>query len=421
MKLSNLKNIHPDGKIVFKNFSFLSLRRLFNIISQYILISFLVRTLGSETYGIFVWAFSIIQYLVLTVNFGFNTYSARYISENRRNPEKTNQIFSAILTSKMILFSISTCLFLVFIYLSPVLYAHKGMMIVLLGFVLGEALFPLWFFQGKEILDTPVKIVFAFKLLLVVLTIILVSDSDDMIVYAILLSMSQLLIGMITLFFAVRKFNTRLITVTISTIKKTLKEGSGFFVSTLCTKSINLLVILIAGIYFTMQDVTSFDVSFKIIAAFLLPFETLSIALFPTIARTRDKKMNEKLIYLACILGVLMGLLAYWKAGFLLSILGGQELLEYNFLLEALSILIPVGVITYFLGTNTLVAFGYSKEFNFSIIIPSIMYILILLILWLMDSFTLTTIVYTRILVDLIIMVFRIGFAMKYKLIFSKI
>lgn len=421
MKLSNLKNIHPDGKIVFKNFSYLSLLRFFNILSQYILISFLVRILGGETYGVFVWAFSIIQYLVITVNFGFNTYAARYITENRDNPEKTNSIFSVIFASKMILFSVTSCLYLLLIYISPVLFAHKGLMIILLGFVLGEALFPLWFFQGKEKLDLPTKIVFVFKLVLVILTLTLVSDSDDMIIYALFLSVSQFLIGIFSFFLVLRKFNTRLISVTFSSVKNILKEGSGFFVSALCTKSINLLIILIAGIYFTMHDVAGFDVSFKIIAAFHLPFETLSIALFPTIARNRNKMMNQKLIYVASFIAVSLGLLAYWKAEFMLSVLGGNELIAYGFLLKPLSVLIPIVVITYFLGTNTLVAFGYSKEFNFSIIIPSIMYILILFILWLMDSFTLIALVYARICVDLLIMSFRIGFAIKYKLIFSKI
>ena len=421
MKLSDLKNVHPDGKIVFKNFSFLSLLRFFNILSQYILVSFLVRILGSETYGIFVWAFSIIQYLVITVNFGFNTYAARYITENRNDEEKTNQVFSAIFSSKMILFLVTSILYLIFIYFSPILAAHKEMMIILLGFVLGEALFPIWFFQGKEKLDIPTKIVFMFKLLLVILTLVLVSESDDMIIYALLLSMSQLLIGIFSFYKAKQKFNARFINITVSTIKRTLKEGSGFFVSAFCTKSINLLIILIAGIYFTMQDVTGFDISFKIVAVFQLPFETLSIALFPTIARTRDKKMNQNLIYMASIIASLTGLFVYWQADFLLYVLGGQELIAYGFLLKSLSVLIPVVVITYFLGTNTLVAFGYHKEFNFSIIIPSILYILILLILWQMDFFTLITVLYARIFVDLLIMSFRVGFAIKYKLIFSNI
>ncbi|MCA0930932.1 oligosaccharide flippase family protein [Lutimonas saemankumensis] len=420
MKLTNLKNIDPDRKIVFKNFSFLSLLRFFNVLSQYILLSYLVRTLGSQTYGIFVWAFSIIQYLVITVNFGFNTYAGRYITEYRNDPEKTNRFFSAIFISKAILFLVTSCIFLIFIHISPVLNANKEIMVVLLGFVLGEALFPIWFFQGKEKLDIPSKIVFIFKFILVILTLVLVSDSDDLITYALLLSMSQLLIGTFAFYKALQKFNARIIKIKTSSVKKALREGSGFFISGLCTKSINLLVILVAGVYFTMKDVTGFDVSFKIIAAFHLPFETLSIALFPTIARTRDKKMNQKLIQIASAAAIILGIIAYWKADFFLSILGGRELIAYSFLLKSLSILIPVVVITYFLGTNTLVAFGYHKEYNLSIIIPSILYIFILLILWQTDHFTVITVVYARILVDLLIMSLRIGFAIKYKLIFSK-
>ena len=101
MNILNFSNLNSDGKIIFKNFSYLSLLRIFNILSQYILVSFLVRTLGSETYGVFVWAFAIIQYLVIIVNFGFNTYAAKYVTDNNNDPNRINTIFSSIMGIKI--------------------------------------------------------------------------------------------------------------------------------------------------------------------------------------------------------------------------------------------------------------------------------------------------------------------------------
>lgn len=129
--------------------------------------------------------------------------------------------------------------------------------------------------------------------------------------------------------------------------------------------------------------------------------------------------MNEKIIFLATAVSFIVWGFVFWQADLLMSIMGGDELLTYSPLLQNLSVLIPIVVITYFLGTNTLVAFGYHKEFNLSIILPSILYILTLLILWFIDSISIQTILYSRIMVDTLMMSFRMIIAFKYKLIFT--
>ncbi len=415
----NILNLNADGKIIFKNFSYLSFLRAFNVLSQYLLVSFLVRTLGSETYGSFVWAFSIIQYLIIFINFGFNTYAAKYITDKSKQQKEINKIFSAILGIKLTMFLIAGLLLLLSLYFIPALRIHGALLLILLGFALGEGLFPIWFFQGKEKLGAPTKIVFAFKFLLVLLTVILITSSQDLLKYAILLSSSQLLIGIAGLYMTLTKFDTNLIRIPLNFVWKVIKEGFIFFVGSLFSKTFNLAVIFLVGIYFTMEDVASFDISFKIIAAFQIPFETLSMVLFPTIARSKDIKMNEKIIFLATAVSFIFWGFAYWQSDLLMTIMGGKELITYSPLLQNLSVLIPIVVITYFLGTNTLVAFGYHKEFNLSIILPSILYILTLLILWSLDSISIQSILYSRIMVDALMMTFRMIIAIKYKLIFT--
>ena len=357
--------------------------------------------------------------MVIFINFGFNTYAAKYITDQSHKPKEINKIFSAILGIKLALFLLVVFLLLLGVYFIPTLRDHGALLLLLLGFALGEALFPIWFFQGKEKLGTPTKIVFTFKFLLVLFTLLLITASQDLIVYAVLLSSSQLLIGIGGLYIALRKFDTDLVRVPLHFAWKTIKEGFIFFIGSLFSKTFNLAVIFLVGIFFTMDDVASFDISFKIIAAFQIPFETLSMVLFPTISRSKNVKMNEKIVFLATAVSFIFWGFAYWQSDLLMTIMGGEAFLVYSPLLQNLSVLIPIVVITYFLGTNTLVAFGYHKEFNLSIILPSIFYILTLLTLWLLDSISIQTIIYSRIMVDALMMTFRMIIAVKHKLIFT--
>lgn len=383
------------------------------------MVSYLVRILGGDVYGVFVWAFSIIQYLVIVVNFGFNIYAAKYISDPEIDAMESNRVFSSILTIKLGLFLLVGILFIISIEFIPMLHLNKSLLLILLGFVLGEALFPIWFFQGKEKLGLPTKIVFAFKFLLVFFTILLIGGPEDLLKYAGLLSASQFSLGLAGLLLALKKFDLTLVKTRISYQWKKIKEGAMFFISTLCSKTFNLLVIFLAGIWFTMKDVASFDIAFKIIAVFQLPLETLSIVLFPTISRSKNIKMNERIIFLSILFSLLLWAFTYWQSDFLLGIMGGQELLMYAPLLQKLSVLIPIVVTTYFLGTNTLVAFGYQRDYNLSIIIPTLFYLIALLILWMLELFSIETLIYSRIAVDGLVMSYRLIAAYNHKLIFT--
>jgi PST family polysaccharide transporter len=355
--LKNL-NLNPDGKIIFKNFSYLWLLRIFNILSQYILVSFLIRNLGSEKYGIFVWAYSIIQYLVIVVNFGFNTFAAKYVPENLNKKDNLNKIFTTIIGFKLLLYFISATLFIILSLNIEVFADNSILFLILLGIGFGEAIFPIWFFQGKEKLEIPTKIVFLFRLILVISTLLFISNEYHLIRYAYFLTGTNILIGMSGLMIALNKLNIRFVKVKLSYIVNIINEAFIFFIGAIFGKSFNFVAIFLIGLYFTMEEVASFDIAFKIIAAIQLPFETLSVALFPTIARTKNIKLNEKIIFGSFIISLLLWWLTYWQSDFLISLLGGKELINYSYLLKKLSVLIPVVY-------NLLISNSYFMEIRF--------------------------------------------------------
>lgn len=419
MNFTNKLKLETDGKIIFKNFSYLSLLRLFSIISQYIIISILVRSLGDEKYGLFVWAFSVIQYLVIVINFGFNTYAAKYVPENIDDPENLNRVFSTILSFKLFLFFISSALFLFLVYNIPVFKENSQLLLILLAFGLGEAVFPIWLFQGKEKLEIPTKIIFTFKMMLVLCTLILITSNEHLLRYAFLLTTVQIMIGLTGLYFSFSKLNMKFIRVSKNNLYKVIKEAFPFFIGAVFGKSFHFFAVFLIGLYFTMEDVAGFDISFKIMAAIQLPFETLSAVIFPSIARTKNIKLNEKFIYITFALALILWVFTYWQSEFLISLLAGKELLVYTELLQKMSVLIPVVVLTYFLGTNTLVAFGFHKQYNYSFIIPAIIYILTLVFLWKTDRMSFEAIVYSRIMVDVLMAGYRLFVAVKHRLIFT--
>jgi PST family polysaccharide transporter len=94
---------------------------------------------------------------------------------------------------------------------------------------------------------------------------------------------------------------------------------------------------------------------------------------------------------------------------------GGDEMLEYSSVLKFLSLLSPFVALTFVLGTCSLVAFGYYKEYNFSLIFTSIIYILILIVLYSTDKINFWSLIYLRVFGDVLMALIRLYYSLKRK------
>tara|TARA_B110000238_G_scaffold44964_1_gene48553 strand:- start:463 stop:1020 length:558 start_codon:yes stop_codon:yes gene_type:complete len=182
----------------------------------------------------------------------------------------------------------------------------------------------------------------------------------------------------------------------------------------------NFGTIFLIGIYATMNDVAGFDTASKIVMLMVIPFEMLQQAVFPTISRTLDRKLLLKLIVFSLTSGIFLMLMINIFASQLLSLFGGQELLGYITTLKWLSLLTPLISVTFILGSCGLVAFGYFKEYNKSLVISSILYIFCVLILCLTKQITFWNLVYLRIFSDVILVSIRSFYVFKKKILFIK-
>ena len=81
---------------LIRNFSYLSLLQVFNLILPLIVYPYLIRVLGKETYGLVVFAQSLVFYLVILVGFGFNISATKEVSIHRNDSKKLGEIVSSV-------------------------------------------------------------------------------------------------------------------------------------------------------------------------------------------------------------------------------------------------------------------------------------------------------------------------------------
>ncbi len=412
----SIKSINRDNRIIIKNFSYLALLRSFNIGAKFLLAAYLIRVLGENNYGIYVWSDSIIQYLLIFVNFGFNIYAAKYIIDNKNNKLEIDTIVSSIFSLKFIFFIISFFILLLLSYFNPI-KTHLNILLLLLTMGLGEVFYPIWYFQGLEKLKPATIIIGISRLSLLLFSFKFVNSPDDLYLFIILVVLSNLLMGILGYLSLKKIYNFSFKIVKLGTLKKYIQDAYIFFIGMLFSMTFNLATIFLIGIYFSMDHVAGFDISLKIVLVFIIPFDVLQQAVFPTISRTKDKSIIKKLLLVSSLVGVFFYFILYYFAEYFLSILGGVEMTSYKTVLQTLALITPLVGVTFILGNCTLIAFGYNKEFNLSLIFSSIFFILTVALLVIFDKLTFWNLIYLRVLSDLVLVLIRIYYTFKKKII----
>mgnify|MGYP001041526020 CR=1 FL=1 len=412
MKIS----LNTDSKIILKNFSYLTVLKFFNIGIKVLLAGYLIRILGDVNYGLITWLDSVIQYFLMIINFGFNIYAAKYIVEYRQEKSKINEIVSAIFYIKGLLFVFSI-LCILFLGGLNEFSTYKELLFLFMFCGVGEVLFPIWFFQGVENLKPATLIVFLSRLFLLIGTILFVEIQESIYTYILLFVLSSIIMGIIGFGYIFKYYKLKIIKVSFKNLKYYFKESIPFFLGRFLSLIFNFGTIFFIGKFCLLEQVTGFDASLKIVMLGVIPFEMLQQAVFPTISRTKNKKLLKKIVITSVIMGGIIGLFTFLLSEELLYIFGGKTISSFSSTLKVLSILSPFVALTFVLGTCSLVAFGYYKEYNFSLIFTSIIYILILIILLFLNEITFWNLIYLRVLGDVVMMLIRLYFSVKKRVL----
>ena len=399
---------------IAKNFFYFSVIKFANILSKYILLGYLIRTLGEEGYGVLTWVDSFVQYFLILVNFGFDMYAAKYIVENKQNKTKIDEIISAIITVKTGLFFFGFVLLGLFSFNNEIA-KHIDLIFFMLFMGIGEILFPIWYFQGIEKMKPIAIVSVVSRTLLVFLTILFVKNSSHIAIYIFILVLSNIVWGGLGFYFLKKKSDFKFILVPLETIKYYLKEGYLFFLGRFSTLFLNFGTIFLIGYFCSKNLVSGFDIASKIIFAFIFPFEVIQQAVFPLIVRTKNKLFVQRLVLFTICSALFFSGSIYYFSEEMMTFFGGNQMTKYAYLLESLVVLIPVISCSIIIGSCSLVAFGALKQYNYALVFSCLIYFFTVLLLYVMNQMSFFNLLVLRISVDVIMVMLIFYFAVKKK------
>ena len=412
---NKIREVVQSRKKSIYNFINIGLIKVLNILSKIVVVGYLIRVLGDFNYGVLTWVDSIIQYFIIFINFGFDYYAAKYIIETDKDKDKRNEVISSIYYIKSLIFMFSGIIIFLLSF-NEKMNPFKDLIFLMLFFAVGEILNPIWYFQGVEKMHKITITTTIGKLLLLIATYFFITNNQDTKLYIILLVSINSISGLIGFYLMQKDSNFKFVKVSKYNLKNYFKESYLFFLGRISMFAFNLGTVFLIGYCFDKELVSIYDISIKIIFVFIIPYEVLQQALFPIIIKGISKNAIKIIILTTAITSLFLSILLYLFSSQLLQLFSGDELLKNIYVLKTMIALVTPVSLSIILANTIMVAKGFYKEFNYSLIISSIFFIFSLVLLYFTNNWSFFNVLLARIFVDVFLIINRLYICKKNKI-----
>ena len=190
---------------------------------------YLFRVLGAEKFGLVAFSLVIMAFLRIVVEYGFHLTATRDIALQQENNHALNMIFSQTVISKFVLLLLSFLILSILILFIDIFYTNWILFYTSFLFVVGHALFPIWFFQGIEEMKYISYLNIISKLFFAISIFIFIKSPSDYLLYPFLNGISVILIGLYSFYIIFKKYKIQFIWQPLYKIQNTLKSGWNVF------------------------------------------------------------------------------------------------------------------------------------------------------------------------------------------------
>jgi len=358
----------PEKKDLVENFFSLSVLQAANYILPLVTFPYLVRVLGVEKFGLLAFATATIAYFNIITDYGFNLTATREISIHRENKAKIVEIFSSVMTIKLFLMFLSLVLLSILVFSFEKFSKDWVIYFLTFGAVIGQVLFPVWFFQGMEQMKYITYLNILAKSIFTVAIFIFVQDKKDYYIVPILTSLGFIVAGIWSLRIIKKAFGVRFTWQKVQTAKYYLKEGWHVFISRYYVSLYTTTNIFLLGVFTNNIAVGYYSIAEKIVVAIGGLFEPVNQTIYPYLSRKYNENFNQFVQHIKKIGFIFIGisssfvLIAEIFRDKITYLITGEYSVEINAILS----IFLIRVLTYPFGplfSNSLIIMRRKKEF----------------------------------------------------------
>ncbi|MFA6549425.1 MAG: flippase [Candidatus Margulisiibacteriota bacterium] len=401
-------------KILIENFLSLSLLKGLDYLLPLITVPYLVRVLGPEKFGLVIFAQAFAQYFAMFTDYGFDLSATKEISVNRGNISKVSEIFSTVVSTKILLISIAFFTYMTIVCIFGVFSQYFMLYVISFGAVLGQCLLTRWLFQGMERMKFITLLVVIARMFFVVMTFIYVKGPDNYLLVNLFYSSGMILAGVVGIVVVFAKFDIKFKFSRGTEIIAALKNGYYIFIALMANTLYTTSNIFILGLMTNNTIVGYYGAAEKISKAAQSLFNPVSQTIYPHISNLIQISKDKALVFIRKILIIsvaatfVVSLLLLVYAPQIVMLVLGDDYLPSIIVLRIMSFLPFIGCIGNVLGTQLMLNYGMEKIFAKIIVIAGLFNICLAFVLILLygQNGLASSVIVTEALITLLMFVF---------------
>ena len=363
---------------LIKNFSFLSILQFSQLLIGFLLFPYLLKVLGQEFYGIVAYAQTIVGFLLIILNYGFNITVTKQISIYRNDIEMLNKIVSTTYAVKVIILLVLAIIYFPIIFSIPFLYEYKSIYVYGFFALVGWLLYPQWYFQGIQKMENITYVIIVAKLISLFSILLLVNSDTDFVLVPVINSVSMIIAGLLGFILLYRDFSSFKFKTNFFEIKKTFKAGNTIFFSNISSNMKEYISSFVIGSYLNYSTFAIYDISLRIIRVLIIPSTILVKTIFPEFAVQKSKKMFKKVEMFSFVYSIMIMIVVIILPDSVLKYLIDEDLVIFKKVFYTLTIMLPLLSFCGTRGTLKLISFDNEKYFAKGILISIIIYFTLL-------------------------------------------
>ncbi len=413
---SFIKDIIKNNLKIVQNTGYLTIIEFVRLIMPFVALPYIIHTIGAERYGMVAFSQTIVAYFSIFINFGLDISAVKDVAILKDDKNKISKLVSSVLSVKAILLLLSFVVLCLGFYLIPLFAQYKKLLLFSFLICLSEILFPVWYFQGVEKMKY-ITLVTSSSIVLYTLSVfIFVHKQSDYIFVPLLQSLSSIVAGSVSFICLVKLECVRICIPPLQQIITALKSAIPFFFSRVSVTFNSNMAKLVSGLFLSMESVAAFDIAQKVSQFVMIPVQMLNQATYPYVARTKNKLFITKYLQLSAVIGILLSAVLFIIAPYLIGFFTNENVLEGTIILRVLCLFTFSDTIAICLGTCTLVAFGYPKPFNESVIYSTFFLAFVYLIIYYSKLFNTTSFAFAIFISSLFVLGYRLYYCIKYRI-----
>lgn len=380
--------MNTEKKVLFKNTFSLYIMNFAKLIFPLFTLPYLTRVLSTESYGVVTYVKAFVTYIQLVLDFGFLLSATKEIVLVKNDNNKIGRILGDTIVEKLLLGIIASIFYIISIVVVPIMRNHYLFsFLYLISSLLTIFIFD-FMYRGIEKMHLVSLPFTVSKSIVTILTLCIVKGDNDLLLLPVLEIVGNGVSVLFSLFFV----KNLKINISFSKQKKwltDLKTSGIYFISNFATTVFGALTTLIAGFYLSLSDIAAWGICMQILSAAKSLYNPIANSLYPHMIKEKDIKLIHrinKFMFIPMFLGIIV---VIFGAESVMNIIGGNK---YIIAGNALRALLPAFVFSFYsmiYGWPVLGAIGMVKETSTTTVIASIVQILALILLIILNSFTL--------------------------------